>query len=507
MIGKDFGPYRVVEKLGEGGMGVVYRAHDTRLGRDVALKVLPQAFTGDRERKSRFEREARSLAALNHPNIAHIHGVEESGTILAIAMELVEGPTLDRKIGSGLAIADALPIAHQIALALEAAHAAGIVHRDLKPSNIKVKDDGTVKVLDFGLAKGVDAPGRATDVSTMTSPAVTQHGVILGTAAYMSPEQARGRSVDARADVWSFGAVLFEMLTGRRAFAGQDVMETLSAVIRAEPSWTSLPSATPRRLRELLERCLTKDPRQRLQAIGEARIAVERAMTEPAELSNTGAPARPIFVLRWLPWFAAAAFGVVALWAWIGAPPPRVDFGGHVRVTAAIGDHVSLAPGPASGVAFSPDGTLMAFRGMAKAGEQPRIFVRRLDQLSAQPLAGTENVTDIFFSPDGKWLGFFNLNKLNKIPVAGGSVFAICDVSNARGGDWSPDGHIIFESGSRAPLRRVSVEGGAPEPFTKFEADEITHRFPQVLPGGRGVLYTAHTNSVDYNEATLYVQP
>ena len=405
-------------------MGEVYRATDANLKRQVAIKVLPQTVATDPERLARFQREAEVLAALNHPNIAHIHGLEKSGGTLALVMELVEGPTLANRIGQGtIALDDALPIAKQIAEALEAAHEQGIIHRDLKPANIKVRDDGTVKVLDFGLAKMLESEASASSLTMSPTISVhtTQAGIILGTAAYMSPEQARGRAVDKRTDVWAFGCLLFEMLTSRRAFdAGETMSDAIAAILSREPAWTALPAGTPGRLRALLRRCLEKDQKRRLRDIGEARVCIDDLLTGAPEEAGVSAPSDAVSLFRpALPWgllgsALVALAAVLALWAPWQKAPPRTP----LRLMSEIGADVSLTLGigVAAGASaiLSPDGTMLAFIGR-KAAETPELYIRRLDQLQATALSGTSGAGSPFFAPDGHWIGFFADSKLKKV--------------------------------------------------------------------------------------------
>ncbi len=528
--GTKLGPYEILAPLGAGGMGEVYRARDTRLGRDVALKVLPEALAKDSGRMARFEREAQILASLNHPNIAAIYGLEESGGVRALVTELVEGPTLEDKIraahGTGaLQLDEALPIAKQIAEALEAAHERGIIHRDLKPSNVKVTPEGTVKVLDFGLAKGLDA--AASGVGAVREPALqdsptlsamaTQAGMILGTAAYMSPEQARGKAVDRRADIWAFGCVLYEMLTGSQAFEGETVSDVLAGVIRAEPNWSSLPAETPAALGRLIRRCLEKDPKRRLQAIGEARIAIEETITggtdaaadlrvRPAEGAHMGAPLRPWRrALPWVGWGVAAALLVSLLILTVAyfratsatlrpvrsyvLPPEKTSF----QFTAATG-----------GAVLSPDGTRLVFPAREASGKD-LLWVRPLDSLSAQRLEGTEGASFPFWSPNSRFLGFFVPGKLKKIDVSGGPPQTICDASSGRGGAWNANDIIVFAPEPLSPLSRVPAAGGAPTPFIPLDKtrQQTTLRWPVFLPAGRHLLYwggnpfsTAQTNGI-----------
>jgi Tol biopolymer transport system component len=509
--GATLGAYRITAQIGVGGMGEVYRASDARLGRDVAIKVLPSEWVADRDRMARFHREAQVLASLNHPHIAAIYGFEESTAAHALVMELVEGVTLADRIQAsptGLPIEDVLNIAGQITQALEYAHERGIVHRDLKPANIKITPDGQVKVLDFGLAKALDqgsgigdqgSPERAN--SPTLSLAATAAGMILGTAAYMAPEQAKGKAVDRRADIWASGVIVYEMLTGRMAFVGETASETMAFVMTREPEWSALPAETPVRLRELLRRCLVKDPRSRARDIGDLRIAIEEIASgePPLVIGLTPGPAPTITGTRLgrvLPWAIAvvslAAAGM-ALWApGSSAPPPTPT----VRLNVNLGDDAVILgtmTSPAS-LAMSPDGTILALVA-GKNVDSARLYVRRLDALQATPLAGTEGARNPFFSPDGQWIGFFAAAKLKKIAVTGGAVVTIADAPVNGGGTWTEDGSIIFSPTQQSVLMRVAEGGGTPQPLTKVADGETAHRWPQVLPGGRAVIFTATTGA------------
>jgi len=515
--GTRLGVYEVLSKLGEGGMGEVYRARDTRLGRDVAIKVLPEAFAADAERLARFEREARTLASINHAGIAAIYGIEShatgSGQANALVMELVEGEDLSTVIARGsIPSADALPLARQIIDALEAAHELGIVHRDLKPANIKVRPDGTVKVLDFGLAKAMDSeasPGVNPSNSPTLTARATQMGMIIGTAAYMAPEQARGRGVDRRADIWAFGVVLYEMLAGRRAFEGEDISITLASVLKEDVSWAALPTDLPSPIRRLLRRCLEKDPKRRLGWIGEARVILDDgAAAEPASSPVAIAAPTPGWQ-RALPWTMAvvglAIAGVaVALWAPWRAEPEIAP----VRLLSSIGADASLVAirGPAA--VLSPDGTLLAFAA-EQAGQPARLYVRRLDELQATQLAGTDGADLPFFSPTGQQIGFFAGGQLKKVAVTGGAVRRLCDAPSGRGGAWTDDDTIIFSpaASSNTTLMQVSAEGGQPSVFGTLSEGAVTQRWPQALPGGTHVLYTENATTSDFEASNLVVAP
>jgi serine/threonine-protein kinase len=498
--------YEIAAPIGEGGMGQVYRATDTTLGRQVAIKILPDAFAADPERLARFEREAKTLASLNHPHIAAIYAVEKSAGVHALVMELVEGEDLSQRIARGaIPIDEALPIAKQIADALEAAHEQGIIHRDLKPANIKVRSDGTVKVLDFGLAKAME-PAAGSSVShsmspTITTPAMTQAGMILGTAAYMSPEQARGKTVDKRADIWAFGAVVFEMLTSRRAFSGEDVTDTIVSVVSKEPDWSALPAGTMAGLRKLLARCLRKEPKARMRDIGEARLQLEELLSGVPDERSTGTVsaaqgehADRSAAARALAWTLAASTVVFAsawltVWApWRAQTPADRPL---VRLDVDLGADVSLpAPSSAgSNVAISPDGTRLVYA----SGKPTKLFTRRLDQPRATELPGTEGAEGPFFSPDGQSVGFVARGKVSKISVEGGSAVPVGDEADFVGASWGEDGSIILGGALSHGLLRMPAGGGAPETIAPLGNGEPALARPQVLPGGTAVLFTAST--------------
>jgi Tol biopolymer transport system component len=497
MIGTRLGPYDVLSKLGEGGMGEVYRARDSRLKRDVAIKVLPEAFARDPDRLARFEREAEVLATLNHPNIGAVYGFEESPDVNGIVLELVEGPTLADRIeaagakGSGLPIDEVLPIARQIVDAMIAAHEKGIIHRDLKPANIKVTADGKVKVLDFGLAKAGDM--RASDsglnvtaMPTITSPAMmTGVGVVLGTAAYMSPEQARGRAVDMRADIWAFGAVLYEMLTGRRAFPGDDVTETIANIVKTEPDWHALPAETSVAVRALLRRCLHKDPDRRLRHIADARFNLEDAETLALPATRPSAPARVV------PW-AVAAMAIAAAaffaWMWQVRAPAAPSLTKAVRLEMNLPDGVELFTASSRTLAVSPDGTKIAFIGV-RSGTRS-IFLRSLNQFDAAPLRGSDGATACFFSPDGTAIGMISAGGfLKTISLQDGASATVSDgVNFLYGAAWLPDDTIVFVRNGR--LWRVSRSGGTAKAITSLGPQETMHGWPVGVPGGKAMLFS-----------------
>jgi Tol biopolymer transport system component len=482
--GAHLGPYEILAPLGAGGMGEVYRARDTKLGRNVALKILPSAFVTDVERLARFEREAHVLASLNHPNIGGIYGLEESNSVRALVLELVEGPTLGDRIAEGpIPLDEALAIGKQITEALETAHAHGIVHRDLKPSNIKLRPDGRVKVLDFGLAKVLESGSSGAAVShlpTITSPAMTQVGVILGTAAYMAPEQAKGKPLDKRVDIWAFGCVLYEMLTGRRVFEGATTIEVLAAAFRADPDWSRLPAETPDSIRRVLRRCLQKDPSLRLHDIADVRIELDET-----HVGSDGAAKvdhSRIATRERLMW--AGALALVALFAGVTAfrsvrsapPAPEVRL---ELTTPSTADLVSFA--------LSRDGQRIAF--VAESDGRPHLWVRSLDSTSMRALPGTDFATYPFWSPDGRSIGFFADGRLKRIDVESGSLQALANASTPRGGMWTEDGTIVYGFAGTNGLFGVAAAGGDPVQVTRLGSGHQSHRFPQALPGGRRFLY------------------
>ena len=481
--GTRIGAYEVLSKLGEGGMGEVYRARDTRLDRDVALKILPAAFAADPDRLARFDREAKALAALNHPNIAAIHGVEQN----ALVMEFVEGLDLSAHIARGpMALDDAIAIARQIVDALEAAHESGIVHRDLKPANVKVRPDGTVKILDFGLAKALTpdtGPGTADAQNSPTLTArATQLGMILGTAAYMSPEQAKGRAVDKRADIWAFGVVLYEMLTGRRAFDGEDVSTTMAAVLMRDPDWAALPEATPVALRKLIRRCLERDPKVRLRDIGDARIelsAVDR--DPPVALESQASPPRSRVLVGALALVAVAAAGVAA-WSLLKQEAPGIP----LQLSIALPDGHNLVSGPA----VSRDGRRVAF--VSRDGiARPRLYVRDLDQPAARALPDTEEAADPFFSPDGSAIAFYARNRLLKIDVTSGTPVPLADSTSSAGGTWTDAGTIIFKRAWNGGLHVVDQNGGEPAVLIAADKDDYAYTWPYARPRSGELFFTS----------------
>ena len=486
-VGSRLGHYDVTALIGEGGMGQVYQATDTKLNRQVALKILPEAFATDPDRLARFQREAQVLASLNHPNIAQIHGLEESDGTRALVLELVDGPTLADRIAQGpIPLDEALPIAKQIAEALEAAHEAGVIHRDLKPANIKVKHDGTVKVLDFGLAKAMQPD--ASDSSMSQSPtisltaAATQMGMVIGTAAYMAPEQAKGKVVDKRADVWAFGVVLYEMLTGARPFSGDDVSETLARVIDREPNWDTLPDNVPLVLGHFLRGCLQKNLRQRIRDIGDVSLALEGAFESASQPAVAKQPLGGWRLV--LPWSLGmlglgSLVAVLVVWS-VGGPSSSLP--SRFRVTAP--GALSVTRGPRL-IEISPDGRTLVY-----AGDQ--LYRRDLSQLDWQPIPGTENAVVPVFSPDGQRLAFES-DGLKTVPVGGGPVVTILE-GPLRGLSWGPNDTIVFNRPAPSGLFRVSAAGGVPEPLTNPALDEDAfsthHTDPEVLPSGESALFT-----------------
>jgi Tol biopolymer transport system component len=490
-VGDKLGFYEILAPIGAGGMGEVYRARDTKLDREVAIKVLPHLLAQDPERLARFEREAKVLASLNHPSIAQIYGVEESNNLRALVMELVPGETLK----GPLPLETALNYAKQIADALEAAHEKGITHRDLKPANIMITPTGVVKVLDFGLAFVAQDPASGS-VDPINSPtltmAATQAGTIMGTAAYMSPEQASGKPVDKRADIWSFGVVLWEMLTGRRLFDGETLSHTLADVLRGPIDFSQLPTEAPRAIRDLLRRCLNRDVKKRMRDIGEARIAIEESLSgakqEPEAVSAPIRNKRSI-----VPWAVAAVLAIVAAGAsWIAWRATRPHEKSAVRLDIDLGPGRTVRAGFGPDVVLSPDGTRLAYL------SQDRLFTRRFDQAQGAELSGTQGAASPFFSPDGQWIAFAAGGKLKKVSVVGGAAVTLCDAPFLLGGSWGEDGYIVASLTLTAGLFRIPVDGGAAVPLTEFDRvrRELTHRWPQILPGGKTVVFTSNTSTV-----------
>jgi eukaryotic-like serine/threonine-protein kinase len=489
--GEQLGHYKILSLLGKGGMGEVYRARDVKLGRDVAIKVLPTGLVPDPERLARFEREARVLAALNHPHIAAIYGLEDH----AIVMELVEGPTLAERIASGpIPLDECLAIAAQIADGLEAAHEKGIIHRDLKPANVKAPLDGPVKVLDLGLATAMPAAGREDGHSenspTLTMAAATEAGMILGTAAYMSPEQAAGKRADKRSDIWSFGAVLWEMLVGKRIFVrGETISHTLADVLRSPIDFKKLPASTPASIVELLKRCLDRDVKTRLRDIGEARVAIAKYLAHPGEEEHETSARSGSAMGAWLvaAMFALAA-GTLAFVHFREAPTPERA----MRMQIALPENAS-----GSNFALSPDGRMLAIT--AVSGGKSHLWLRPLDAVQPQLMPGTEGATYPFWSPDSRYVAFFAESKLKKILASGGPPQALCDAPEGRGGSWNRDDVILFSSvdGGGFAIQKVSAAGGASAMTVKSPRGIV--RYPVFLPNGRNFLYTLTRVSPEEN--------
>ena len=510
--GARVGIYEVTGKLGEGGMGEVYRAHDTTLDRDVALKVLSEGFTADPDRLSRFQREAKVLASLNHPNIGGIYGLESAGDSQALVLELIEGPTLADRIAEGpIQVDEAIAIAKQMADALEAAHEEGIVHRDLKPANVKVRPDGTVKVLDFGLAKAVNpegGDGSGADTPTISLTGATQMGMVVGTAAYMAPEQAKGKPVDKRADIWAFGVVLLEMLGGKRVFEGETASETLAAVMMKDPSWELVPEDLPASLDNLLHRCLQKDPRKRVRDIGDVRLAMEGAFETTVVAPMVEAPASTLQIWQQpIPASIAlviAVVGSVLIGGMFLRGVPAVPNIARFIISAPEGEQFMIALDSAD-LAISPDGQKVAYlTGLSADINGPKsLLLRSLDDFETVRLAENGALYYPFFSPDGEWVGFYDLNasELKRVSVTGGSALNVVSLpAPLRGASWGDDDSIVYASQEvNSGLWRVSANGGVPEQLTTPDPEqgETNHSWPQMLPGSKHVLYTALASPAD----------
>jgi serine/threonine-protein kinase len=494
MIGSTFGNYRVEEQIGRGGMGIVYRAVDSKLGRRVAIKVLPEGCAKDHELRARLEREARLLAALNNGHIASIHGIEEFAGACGLVLEYVPGDTLEKRISSNpLPMKEALKICIQIADALESAHAKGIIHRDLKPANVKITPEGTVKVLDFGLAKALQQEPAATDPEATTA-LETRANVVMGTAGYMSPEQAQSKPLDRRTDVWAFGCILYELLTGRRAFAGATSAEAMAAVLMREPEWKALPKDVPGRVRLLLRRCFEKDPDKRLRDMGDARLEMEDALSGAAEGEAAPAARGPV-------WPALAAglligAALVSAWTWDRlrqAGPPQV-----VRFGFDVPQGQRILPTWNSAIALSPDGKTVAYS--LGSNGFPTTFVRRLEDLEARPLSGARGAIPSF-SPDGRYLMLMNgmQAQLKKVPVSGGAPVTFASFDMAFRGQWAPDSYYYWTDGYFAPIVRTPDSGGKPEPVTQLDLkkQERAHRHAQMLPSGRAIVFTVAAGGME----------
>jgi Tol biopolymer transport system component/tRNA A-37 threonylcarbamoyl transferase component Bud32 len=502
--------YRLVEKIGEGGMGVVWKALDTTLDREVAIKLLPESLSGDAERLGRFEREAKLLASLNHPNIAVVHGLHAEDELCYLVMELVPGEDLAQRLQHGpLPVDRTKSLALQLAAALETAHEHGVIHRDLKPANVKMMPDGQVKVLDFGLAKAFDpAPASGTaspSLSPTLTSAGTMAGVILGTASYMSPEQARGQVVDRRADIWAFGCVLYECLTGEIAFRGNTVTDTLAAVVRAEPNWRSLPEGTPPALAEVVRRCLRKDAARRIRDVGDARIAIEESGDEGVDAAAAGGavlPARRSI----LPWVLVAALALALAVVGLGVvrtPAPATE---TVRSSLLPPEGTrfylgSRQPGP---VSVSPDGGSIAFVARAEEGE-PMLWVRALSATEPREIAGAESASYPFWSPDGREIGYFADGRLMRIAQDGGTAFAIADAPWGKGATWNENGVILFAPTYNGPICSVAETGGSVTPLTELDRErgDNSHRFPQFLPDGEHYIFLARTSDSGAGSAVV----
>ena len=507
--GTRVGVYEIREQLGEGGMGAVFRASDSRLQRDVAIKVIRRDLAEDTDHAARFDREARLLASLNHPNIAVVHGLEHAGDVRLLVLELVPGDTLAERLRKGpLAVAESLGFAIQIASGIEAAHDRGIVHRDLKPANIKITPSGSVKILDFGLAKALatDPDSDVTEGSPTITAEATGEGVILGTAAFMSPEQARGKEIDKRADIWAFGCVLYDMLVGRTPFAAETVSDTIVAILTREPDWSRLPADTPPAARRLLQRCLQKDASRRLRDIGDAKLDLEEALswkpsTEAIDIRPSGNRRQPVFALVGA-LLIGAVLSAAAIWALrpiTSAPRSTAQF----AVALPENEPVGGLDFPA--VVISPNDTHIVY--VARRGGRSQLFARAIESLEAHALTGTEGALGPFFSPDGRWVGFFAGGALKKVPITGGAVRTITEAQIGFGASWGSDNTIVFAPNNASELWRVSADGGKAEPVTRLDSSrgEFSHRWPEILPDGKSVLFTVGTEG-SWDDAVIAMQ-
>ncbi len=491
MIGQNISHYRITSKLGEGGMGEVYRATDTKLNRDVALKVLPEAFASDRERMARFSREAQVLASLNHPNIASIYGLEDSDNKHALVLELVEGETLAERISRGaIPLEESLKIVLQIVEGLEAAHESGVIHRDLKPANVKITPEGKVKVLDFGLAKALEEKVVEADVSQ--SPTIshlaTAAGMIMGTAGYMSPEQARGKPVDKRTDIWAFGAVLYEVLTGKQTFQGEDASDTLAAVLRSDMDWGKVEKVAPPPILRLIRRCLDRDQQNRLRDIGEARVTIQEYLADPsayemgrAVAASPSVSRRQLVSLLLACAMAGVIIALIAVWILSPRPVPKI----LTRMALVLPSDQQLSSGGRHQVALSPEGTHLVY----VANKQ--LYLRAIDQLEATPIPGTTEGggRSPFFSPDGQSVGFYAGGELKKVSIAGGAPATLCEAGNPYGASWGVDDRIVFGQGSDG-IFGVPAAGGTKELLIRVDPGREWAHGPQILPGGHSVLFT-----------------
>jgi serine/threonine protein kinase len=503
---KTLGHYKILNQLGRGGMGEIYLADDLSLDRKVALKFLPDVFTGDPERMARFEREAKLLASLNHPNIAAIYGLEQADGKRFLVLEYVEGETLQARLSRGaLPVEDAIEVCRQIAEGLGAAHEKGVIHRDLKPANVMITKEEKVKILDFGLAKAfadeihsVNSSQSPTITETMTQP-----GVVLGTAAYMSPEQAKGKTVDRRADIWAFGCILYECLMGKKAFEGETVTETLAAILRGEPDWDALPFTTPQSIRFVLRRCLERDLSRRFRDPADVRIEIEEAIAEST--APTAVPSGRNIPLLQVVLLAAGAFVLgasIASFAFWHLRPQLQKVPAHLSIALPTGEVMGTENMP---LAFAPDGNHLAHVS-GRSGVQ-QLYLRALDNPETKLIPGTDMASSPFFSPDGQWIAFFSQGKLKKVSVAGGAAIPVCDSGMDAGAWWGPDNTIIFAPSANSGLFRVSAAGGTPEVLTTLDASkgEISHRYPQFLPGGEAVVFTVLTG-LGWDDMDIVIQ-